>query len=493
MDLSAPSRATRVAGYSSTPTGRTARSPCPSWPRWATPRYNDSIEAQNGASILISSLTGLDRVDLTIRDTASVPTKQIASYKAGTLYVSGGAAPDFSGLTTLDFTTGGHPAGRRRRQRPGPAGAEDTPGRHRLRRLLRQRHRRRQGGPHRHHERRGRPRTVLRRRDEQHDRPVQAPALGDTAAYNDSIEAQNGASVLIPSITGLDRVDLTIRDTASVSTRQIASYKAGDAVRQRRRTPDFSGLTTLDFTTGGTLQADGAGSVLALPALQDTPGRHRLRRLLRQRHRRRRGGPLRHHERLGRPGPVLRRRDEQHDRPVRARRAGLHRRLQLLDRGAGRRVGPDAPDDRPRPRRPDHPRLRVGQHQADRLLFLAATLYVSGGAAPDFSGPGRPRLHPGAAPCRPTAPAASWPCRAYTTLAGRHRLHDSHVNATGGGEVDLSKLTERFGRPGPALCHGTGSTIDLSGLPRYRLRAAYNSSINARTAPRSRWRAGRSN
>ena len=92
-------------------------------------------------------------------------------------------------------------------------------------------------------------------------------AMTDTVAYNDSIEARNGASILIPLITSLDRVDLTIRDTASVTTSQIASCKQATLYVSGGAAPDFSSLATLDFTSGGTLQADGAGSVLALPAL----------------------------------------------------------------------------------------------------------------------------------------------------------------------------------------------------------------------------------
>ena len=96
--------------------------------------------------------------------------------------------------------------------------------------------------------------------------------MTDTVAYNDSIEARNGASVVMPSITSLYRVDLTIRDTASVSTSQITTYKQATLLVSGGASPNFSSLATLDFSAGGELHADGAGSVLALPALTSLQG-----------------------------------------------------------------------------------------------------------------------------------------------------------------------------------------------------------------------------
>ena len=79
----------------------------------------------------------------------------------------------------------------------------------------------------------------------------------------------------------------------------------------------------------------------------------------------------------------------------------------------------------------------------------------------------------------------------YTTLQGATGYNGFTVNATGGGEVDLSKLTSDAGGRVQFYADGTGSTIDLSRLPQLFSDAAYNSSIDAQNgatildAPRS--------
>ena len=81
---------------------------------WATAREvagNDSaLQARAGGTILAPALTTLDRVDLTLTATGTLPTAQITAVTAGSITVTGGA-PALTGLTTVDgvdlFVTGG--------------------------------------------------------------------------------------------------------------------------------------------------------------------------------------------------------------------------------------------------------------------------------------------------------------------------------------------------------------------------------------------------
>ena len=112
----------------------------------------------------------------------------------------------------------------------------------------------------------------------------------------------------MPLLTTLNRVDLTINGSSTVDTKQIASYSSGTLTVSGGAAPDFAGLATIGAANGGTtLQAQGAGSVLALPAYTTLQGATGYGGFASQCHRRRRGRPQQAHRRRGGAGPVLRR------------------------------------------------------------------------------------------------------------------------------------------------------------------------------------------
>ena len=442
--------------------------------------YNSSIDAENGATILVPLLTTLNRVDLTVNGSSTVDTKQIASYSYGTLTVSGGATPDFSDLATIGTANGGTTL-----EAGGTGSILALPAYTTLQGAT--------GYNDYQVDATGGGEVDLSKLTADSGGRVQfyADGTGSTidlsglsqlfsdAVYNSSIDAENGATVRMPLLTTLNRVDLTVNGSSTVDTKQIASYSYGTLTVSGGATPDFSGLATIGTANGGTtLEAGGTGSILALPAyttLQGATGYNDYQVDATG------GGEVDLSKLTADSGGRVQFYADGTGSTIDL--SGLSQLLSdavynsSIDAESGATVRMPLMTSLNRVDLTINGSSTVDTKQIASYSY--GTLTVSGGATPDFSGLATIGTANGGTTLEAGGTGSILALPAYTTLQGATGYNDYQVDATGGGEVDLSKLTaDSVGRV-QFYADGTGSTIDLSGLPQLFSDAVYNSSIDA--------------
>ena len=223
------------------------------------------LDAQNGGSILISRVKELDRVSLTLRTNTVVPLSQL-TYFSGTLNVQAGVAASLTNITTLSVTNGDTWL-----TVTGPGSVLDLSGvtnvvqdGYYTRLFLQANNGGRLNLSH------------LAQADASFN--VAADGVGSVVDlsglpgrwsgadwyYGVVLDARNGGSILIPRVTELDRVSLTLWTNSVLPLSQL-TYFSGTLSGQAGVVVNLTNITTLWVTNGDlSLTVSGPGSVLNL-------------------------------------------------------------------------------------------------------------------------------------------------------------------------------------------------------------------------------------
>jgi hypothetical protein len=240
--------------------------------------YNSSLEARNSGTIKAPLLTTLNRVDITVNANATLATRQLTTFTGATITVNG-TAPDFSGLTKIDgcnlYVNGGGTLAFPNVTSYAGAGYDTTLQASDANSKLDLSHLTKLTG--------GDPYSGLHVNAVGGGKVDLGGVTSDPAGrinvfadggnsvvdlsqltkmvsdnyYNSSLEARNSATIKVPLLTALNRVDITINAYATLATRQITTF-TGATITVNGAAPDFSGLTKIDglsllVTSGGTL------------------------------------------------------------------------------------------------------------------------------------------------------------------------------------------------------------------------------------------------